>query len=88
MLSDYSYSRTYESSDTADHVDMCRACEIAETPLAEPAAAPAPVSLDTTGAELGSKWYLKDAKKLAQKLNVSDEIIGKEEYKRRFGKDI
>lgn len=43
---------------------------------------------DTTGAELGSKCYLKDAKKLAQKLNVSDEIISKEEYKRRFGKDI
>ena len=43
---------------------------------------------DTTGEVLGSKWYLKDAKKLAQKLNVSDEIIGKEEYKRRFGKDI
>ena len=33
-------------------------------------------------------WYLKDARKTAEKLNVSTEIISMAEYKERFGKDL
>ena len=44
---------------------------------------------DKTGEVLdSSNWYKKDARKTAEKLNVSTEIISLAEYKKRFGKDI
>ena len=43
---------------------------------------------DNTGKVLKSDYYLKDAKEDAARLNVSGEIISKEEYKKRFEKDI
>ena len=44
---------------------------------------------DKTGEILNSDcYYAKDAKKVAERLNVSTEVISMAEYKERFGKDI
>ena len=43
---------------------------------------------DKTGEILAHNWSNKNARKTAENLNVSTEVISMAEYKKRFGKDI